>query len=85
MNSKNGKWYLSYSSRNSFGGGLVGNIKQSDIPLISTTKTKAIEEGELTWEDLIKKTEKEAKAPENAFIDGPWDPCVVYRIPLSGH
>ena len=85
---KRGKWYLAYTYRDTFGGGLGGTIEHEETPLEATTEEAATSEAESIWEkkvveaiaywEIQKKTW--VSPPASPFEDGPWDPCIVYKI-----
>lgn len=85
-----GKWYLTYIYRNTFGGGLAGTIEHWEVPLRAINEDEAIAEARMVWDKEIERAKavfKERRAwshpPKDPFDDGPWNPYVIYKIPLD--
>ncbi len=90
MNS--GKWYFVYSYRDTFDGdgdplfGPVVGYRRKEILLDAATEVEAIAQANTMWAKVKEEAEgqekPEAHPPIGLLESGPYDPCVIYRIPL---
>jgi len=81
-----GKWFLVYAQRDVLG----GNIEDVEIKLEAATEDEAVKEAILIWtkkrDETIASWEERFPSGhpfKTAFSDnGPWKPCVIYKINL---
>jgi hypothetical protein len=87
---KQGSWFLTYTYRDTFGGGLAGTIEHEEIELKGLIEKEVLEEAKAIWAKKCKEAVanwEKAKAtwahpPKTAFDDGPSNPCICYKRSL---
>ena len=85
------KWYLVYQIRETWRNGSVDEITTKEVLLVATNEEEAVAEALEKWNEQLDQArawwehQKEAQAnpPVQPFTDGPWTPCVFYKIALQ--
>ncbi len=70
-----GSWYLTYVQDHPTG----FRVKRHQVPLVATKESKAIEEAEERWNEILRERETPMSMADEQT---PYNPSVTYKIPL---
>ncbi len=87
-----GRWYFVYDYHDAYGSGKFGSgsDEYKEVLLDAATEEEAIAEAKTKLDEMVAKAKANwenqkktwAHPPASPFADGPWNPRVIYKIPL---